>query len=173
MTETVDGPSEELVVSVHAELRRIAQGQMGGERGDHTLQATALVHEAWLALRDRVAEARSDPRRFYLAASESMRRILIDHARRRNAQKRGGGRDKIPLDLVQVAESAALDDVLALDEAIQTLAARYPRAADVVRLRFFAGLDEAATAHTLGLSDRTVRREWAFARAFLFRCLTA
>ncbi len=164
--------TDELLASVHAELRRIAQAQMGRERDDHTLQATALVHEAWLALRDRLGEVESEPRRFYLAAAESMRCILIDHARRKGAQKRGGDRRKLSLDVVEVAATAGIEDVLALDQAIQTLAEKQPRAADVVRLRFFAGLGEKETAEALGLSERTVRREWTFARAALFRALS-
>jgi RNA polymerase sigma factor (TIGR02999 family) len=171
MSDSVGRPSEELLLTVHAELRQIARRQMARERTAHTLQATALVHEAWLALRDRLDEARDDPARFYLAAAESMRRILIDHARRRNAQKRGGRLQKLSLDVVEVAETASLDEVLAIDEAIQRLAAAQPRAADVVRLRFFAGLGEEEAAQALGLSERTVRREWSFARAFLFRLL--
>src|SRR5690606_36163502 len=112
---------------------------------------------------------------FYAMAAESMRRILIDHARKRGAKKRGGGQGikRLSLDLAQVAATADLTDVLAVDEAIRELAKNNARAAEVVRMRFFVGLDEAATAKTLELSERTVRREWAYARAWLYRRLAS
>ena len=100
---------DELFARVYSELKKLAQRQMSGERADHTLQATALVSEVWLRLRDQVDEARDNPGRFYLAAAESMRRILIEHARSRGRQKRGGDMKKLTLDLVQVADSANLD----------------------------------------------------------------
>jgi len=162
----------ELLQTVHAQLRRIAAQQMGRERSDHTLQATALVHEAWVSLRDRVAGLAEDPGLFYRAAAESMRRILIDHARRRNASKRGGDMQRLSLDVVEVASTANLDQVLAIDEAIAALEQVSRRAAELVRLRFFAGLEEVEAARTLEISERTARREWAFARAWLFRRLS-
>ncbi len=171
--QPTDQPSVDLVASVHAQLRRIADRQMAAERKGHTLQATALVNEAWIALRDQVTEARESPRRFYLAAAESMRRILIDHARKQNAKKRGGDLSRLSLDVVDVASTANLDQVLAIDEAIRGLAVVSPRAAEVVRLRFLAGLEETEVAKAMDLSERTVRREWAFARAWLYRKLAA
>ncbi len=173
MSEDIGPPSEHLLKSVHARLRAIAERQMAGERAGHTLQATALVNEAWMSLRDKVDEARESPRRFYLAAAESMRRILIDHARRHGAKKRGGDLGRLSLDVVEVANSANLDQVLAIDDAIGALEKVSPRAAMVVRLRFFTGLEEKEAAQTMGVSERTVRREWAFARAWLFRKLAA
>jgi RNA polymerase sigma factor (TIGR02999 family) len=101
-----------------------------------------------------------------------MRRILIDHARRRGAQRRGGSWKRMPLELTEVAESMNLDQILAVDEAIRDLEEPFPRAAEVVRLRFFAGLNEPETARTLEISERTVRREWTFARAWLLKRLT-
>ncbi|MCR9246338.1 MAG: ECF-type sigma factor [bacterium] len=167
-------PDQEQLSAVHDKLRALARKQMAGERGDHTLQATALVNEAWLSLRDRLDGVREDPARFFGMAAEAMRRILIDHARRRGAQKRGGPHlQKLSLDVAEVASTANLEDVLAIDDAIKALAELNSRAAEIVRLRFFAGLDEAATAKTLELSDRTVRREWAFARAWLYQRLTS
>lgn len=166
MIDHRDDPGDRLR-SLHAELKVIARQQMARERRAHTLQATALVHEAWLALRGRVDEVLEHPARFYLAAAEAMRRILIDHARRRVADKRGGRMNRLPLDLVEVAETANLAEVLAIDEAIAQLGTAQPRAAQVVRLRFFAGLDLDETARALGMSTRTVRREWVFARAYL------
>ncbi|MCA8976889.1 MAG: sigma-70 family RNA polymerase sigma factor, partial [Planctomycetes bacterium] len=156
---------EELLDAVYRRLRGMAERQLAGERRDHTLQPTALVHEVWLGLRDRLDSLRCEPARFYAAAAESMRRVLIDHARRRGAQKRGGGAARLPLDLVELSATAAADDILELDEAIARLAAQNPRCAEVVRLRFYAGLGEDEAAQVLGTSPRTVRREWAFARA--------
>ncbi|MCC6672629.1 MAG: sigma-70 family RNA polymerase sigma factor [Planctomycetes bacterium] len=162
-----------LLASVHAQLKVLARRQMAAERRNHTLQATALVHEAWLALRDRLDTVRDEPRRFYAAAAEAMRRILIDHARKRGTEKRGGRLERLPLDVVEVAATASLDEVLAVDEAVQALAEAAPRAAEVVRLRFYAGLDEQQVADVLGLTTRTVRRDWSFARAWLYRRLAA
>jgi RNA polymerase sigma factor (TIGR02999 family) len=166
-----DGPeSDSYLATVHKHLRAMAERQMADERAGHTLQATALVNEAWMSLRDRL-DARENPGRFYLAAAESMRRILIDHARRRGAKKRGGDLRRMPLDIVQVAATANLGQVIAIDEAIAALEEVSDRAATVVRLRFFSGLDERETADAMRVSERTVRREWAFARAWLYRRL--
>lgn len=167
-TEPSDA-DQELLTTVHDELRRLARSHLRREREDHTLQATALVHEAWLAVRGRIPT--SAPRRFYTAATEAMRTILIDHARRRGAQKRMGGLRKLPLDAVELARTGSYEEVVAVDDAVRTLAAENPRAAEIVRLRFFAGLEEAEAADVLRISPRTARREWAFARAFLWRIL--
>jgi len=167
-----NGQSDDaLLARVFAELKQIARHHMSGERAEHTLQATALVNEAWLRLRDQIDEARDHPGRFYAAAATSMRRILVDHARARGRHKRGGGLRKLSLDVVTVAESADLDQVLAIDGAIDSLEAANPRAAELIRLRFFAGLTEVAAADVLGISERTARREWTFARAWLFDAL--
>lgn len=163
----------DLQETVHARLRKLAEKQMARERGDHTLQATALVNEAWLSLRNDMAELRDQPGRFYLAAAEAMRRILIDHARRRRALKRGGDRGRETLGEPSLEGAAEPEQVLAVDEALAGLEAVNPRAAQVVRLRFFAGLGEEETARALDMSTRTARREWAFARAWLFRRLSA
>jgi RNA polymerase sigma factor (TIGR02999 family) len=152
---------------VYAQLRAIANVQMNGERAGHTLQATALVHEAYA----RLAEAGvqwSGPAAFYHAAAEAMRRILIDHARARRTVKRGGGRHSLELD--GVLDLASADDprqVMALDGAISRLEQEDARAAEVVRLRFYAGLTVDQTAAALGQSRRTVLRDWEFARAWL------
>jgi RNA polymerase sigma factor (TIGR02999 family) len=170
---------ERLLPVVYEELRSLARARMRHERGDHTLQATALVHEAYLRL-VRDPEAAWDNRgHFFAAAAEAMRRILIEHARARARQKRGGdpeGRPakKVSLTLGSVADLAAADDpalVMELDEAIQRLDAHDSRMAQVVRLRFFAGLDVEETAAALGVAPRTVKRDWAFARAWLFEAL--
>jgi RNA polymerase sigma factor (TIGR02999 family) len=163
--------SEDLLAAVYSRLRGMAERQLNGERAGHTLQPTALVHEAWLNLRDRLDGLRDEPARFFGAAAEAMRRILIDHARRRGAKKRGGGLDRISLDLVELANTAGVDELLELDQAIAALARTSPRSAEVVRLRFYAGLGEQEVADVLESSVRTIRREWAFARAYLFRWL--
>jgi RNA polymerase sigma factor (TIGR02999 family) len=162
---------EDLLAAVYSRLRGMAERQLNGERTGHTLQPTALVHEAWLNLRDRLDGLRDEPARFFGAAAEAMRRILIDHARRRGAKKRGGGLDRVSLDLVELANTAGVDELLELDQAISALAKASPRSAEVVRLRFYAGLGEQEVADVLDSSVRTIRREWAFARAYLFRWL--
>ena len=166
----------DVLATVYSRLRGMADRQLASERDEHTLQPTALVHEAWLSLRDRLDGMRDDPGRFFGAAAEAMRCILIDHARRRATQKRGGDAkkvslDNVSLDLVALANTAGVEDLVALDEAIRELESSSPRSAEVVRLRFYAGLDERQVAELLEMSIRTARREWAFARAFLFKKL--
>jgi RNA polymerase sigma factor (TIGR02999 family) len=162
---------------IYRELRRIAQARMAGERQNHTLQATALVHETWLKLVGMGSVEWPDRTAFYQAAALAMRRILVDHARGRRRKKRGGGVAAEPVTLAGIA--AAQPDVgdaatfLQLDEEIARLEAEDPRAGAVVRLRFFAGLDVDETAAALGMSRRTVLREWAFARARLWARLSA
>jgi len=168
MNERTD---DDLLETVYDRLRGIAERQLSGERDDHTLQPTALVHEAWLSLRGRLDALRAEPARFYAAAAEAMRCVLIDHARRRGAKKRGGGAARLPLDLEQLSATASPNELLELDDAIQALAEQSARSAEVVRLRFYAGLSEDEVAQALDTSPRTVRREWAYARAFLFRSL--
>jgi RNA polymerase sigma factor (TIGR02999 family) len=160
-----------LLPMVYGQLRQIAQAQMGQERQGHTLQATALVHEVFLRMLGSREVTWENRARFFAAAAEAMRRILIDHARRRGRKKRAGDRDRVPLSAVDLALDADLDQVLALDEAMKRLAGAAPRANEVVRLRFFAGLSEEETAAMLGISPRTVRREWTFARAWLYEAL--
>ena len=158
---------ERLLPIVYDELRMLARQQMSRERSDHTLQATALVHEAYLRLLGGQELTWANRRHFFQSATEAMRRILIEHARRKKRQKRGGGRRPIPLDAVELAVQGHSEDLLALDDAIQRLEEQDARAAEVVRLRFFAGLDIEETAKLLDVSPRTVKREWMFARAWL------
>lgn len=164
----------ELLPLVYDELRRLARRRMSAERADHTLQATALVHEAYARLVGGKEVDWADRAHFFHAAAAAMRRILIDHARARAGPVRGGGRRRVPLDVADVADLAARDDpaaVLALDDAVAALERQDPDAAAVVRLRFYAGLSVDETANALGTSPRTVKRDWAFARAFLLRAL--
>jgi len=167
---------QRLLPLVYQELLLVARRRMQAERSAHTLQATALVHEAYLRLLGG-SEASihwSNRAQFFHAAAEAMRRILIEHARSRGRQKRGGDRSR--LDIAALDVSAGDDspvDLLALDEAICRLESMDARAASIVRLRFFAGLSVEETAEALELSERTVKRDWLFARAWLFEQLGA
>jgi RNA polymerase sigma factor (TIGR02999 family) len=157
---------EALLAQVYAELKRIAAHKMAGEQPGNTLQPTALVHEAWLRLG---AGARYENRaHFFGAAAEAMRRILIERARRRAAIKRGGDVERCELDEMEIAAPVSNDDLLlAVHEALDRFAARDPQKAELVKLRFFAGLTIMEAATLLGLSERTAKRHWAFARARL------
>lgn len=152
---------------VYAELRRLAESYFRAERTEHTLQTTALVHEAYLRLVNAPDLNWENRRHFFGIAAQAMRQILVDHARRRGAQKRAGGR-QVTLDDDNVG-AAASDDVIGVDEALQRLAATSPRAARVVELRYFAGLSIEQTAETLDVSVATVKRDWLSARAWLQR----
>lgn len=141
------------------------------ERAGHSLQATELVHEAFLKLQSHPSLLVADRARFFHAAADAMRRILIDHARTRGRQKRGGGMKRAVSDVAELAAEQDPEQILALDEAIHRLEAEEPRSAQVLKLRFFTGLSVAETAEVIGLSERTVKREWQFARAWMFRAL--
>jgi len=156
-----------LLPLVHDRLRAIAARFMDDERVGHTLQATALVNEAYLRLVGDDRLAWSSKSHFYAAAAEAMRRILIDHARSKGRVKRGGGRKRMPLDVVDLAARDDVEEILSVDEAVCRLEERDPRMGAIVRLRFYAGLSEAETALALGISDRTVQREWVLARSWL------
>jgi RNA polymerase sigma factor (TIGR02999 family) len=163
----------ELLPLVYEQLRARARKEMAAERPEHTLQPTALVHEAYMRLvgnRELTWQSRAH---FYVAAAEAMRRILIEHARKRGRIKRGGNLRRVPLDVVDLAERGDIEEVVSLDDAVRRLEERDKRAADVVRLRFYTGLSEAEVAAALGVTNRTVRRDWALARAWLLRALTA
>ena len=159
----------ELLPLVYEELRRLARAHMAGERAEHTLQATALVHEAYLRLVEGATSRRWDSRgHFFAAAAEAMRRILIDSARRHASLKRGGDCQRIDL-LDQPTSTAANQiDLLALDEALAKLEAEQPDKAQLVKLRYFAGCTLDQTAELLGISRATAQRNWAYARAWLF-----
>jgi RNA polymerase sigma factor (TIGR02999 family) len=159
--------AEELLPLVYNELRSRAGRLMAGERADHTLQGTALVHEAFVRLVRPGANFQSRLH-FFNAAALAMRRILVDHAQTRRAQKRGGGMKEVSLDNIDLAGQGPSVDMLALDEALTKLNARSPRQAQVVNLRFFAGLRDAEIGELLGITEKTVRRDWATARLWLF-----
>lgn len=157
----------ELLPLVYAELRRVAEAYLRRERNDHTLQATALVHEAYMRLVDQRAASFTDKAHFMRVAARAMRRILVDHARARKAEKRGGGAGEVALDEGLVLIESRAVDLLALDEALDELQRLDAEQARIVELRFFAGLTSVEVSHVLGKSLRTVEREWAFARAWL------
>jgi RNA polymerase sigma factor (TIGR02999 family) len=161
--------AEELLPLVYEELRKLAAHKMANEAPGQTLQPTALVHEAWLRLVEDDGARFANRAHFFGAAAEAMRRILIANARRKQRQKHGGGWERVDLEHLQVAEPLPSEDLLALDEALTELGQRDPQAAELVQLRFFAGLGQEEAAEVLGLSRRTAYRTWAYARAWLFR----
>ena len=161
--------ADALLPLVYKELRRLAAARMASEPADHTLQPTALVHEAWLRLMGNNANAQFANRaHFFTAAAEAMRRILIERARRRSTQKRGNSLERIDLDKVELAAAANDETLLLVSEALDKLAKEDATAAQVVKLRFFAGLTLEQAGETLGFTERTAKRYWAFARAWLF-----
>lgn len=161
----------ELAPVVYDELRVLAAAHLRRERPDHSLQPTALVHEAYLRLIGDDRAPWEDRAHFFRAAAQAMRRILIDRARVRGRQKRGGGRVRVSLERVGASTWDDSAGMLALDEALQRLEEQDPRSAEVVELRYFGGLSVHDTADALGISERTVKREWAFARAWLWNAL--
>jgi RNA polymerase sigma factor (TIGR02999 family) len=163
---------EQLLPLVYDELRQLAAARMASEPAGHTLQPTALVHEAYLRLVGEGEEPHWDSRwHFFAAAAEAMRRILIENARRKGSRKRGGDRARADIDVSEVAAPELREDLLALDEALNQLATTDPEAAHLVQLRYFAGLTLAEAAQVLGISARTADRLWAYARAWLYRAL--
>lgn len=157
---------ERLSELIYAELRRIAAAKLRGERRDHTLTPTALVHEAWLRLSDE-GDNFENRAHFFGVAANAMRRILVDHARTRNAEKRGGG-GLVRLEDLDPAAPESDETLLALDEALGKFAVKDPRAARVVEMRYFSGLNHTQIAAILQVDRRTVDRDWALARAWLF-----
>ena len=158
-----------LMPLVYEELRRLARDYLRRERGDHTLQPTALVHEAYLRLVDDSRVNWQNRAHFYGIAAKLMRRILVDHARARNADKRGGLVPKVPLDEARDLPPAATNDLVALDGALEDLARTYPRKSEVVELKFFGGLEANEIAEVLQVSPKTVLRDWQFAKLWLCR----
>lgn len=161
--------AEELLPLVYEELRKLAAQRMAHEQPGQTLQPTALVHEAWLRLVGSSDQPWSGRSHFFGAAAEAMRRILIERARRRERQRHGGKLQRVDLDANEIAAPLPDRDLLALDEALGRLAALDPPAADLVRLRFFAGVAHAEAAKLLGMSRSGADRAWLFARAWLFQ----
>lgn len=160
---------ERVVPLVYEECRRIAARQLRAERAEHTLNPTALVHELYLRLVDQTRADWQNRAQFFGVAARLMRRILVDHARSRNSQKRGGSKIFVTIEAADSVEDPRIGDVLAIDEALGRLAQLDPDQERIVELRFFAGLTVEETALVLGRSARTVKREWQLARAWLFR----
>lgn len=160
---------DRLVPLVHHELRRLARRQMHGERAGHTLQTTALVNEAYMRLLGLERVRWQDRGHFFAMAARLMRRVLVDHARSRQYQKRGGGSEHVVFDEELVAAGERPADMVALDDALALLAVVDKRKSDVVELRFFGGCSVEETAQALGVSPETVMRDWRFAKAWLLR----
>ncbi len=172
ISRSEEGAAEKLLPLVYAELRRLAAARMAQEIAGQTLQPTALVHEAWLRLvadGDRTWQNRAH---FFGAAAEAMRRILIERARYKSRLKHGGGQSRLNIEDLELAETTPDDKVLMVDEALAKLKEEDPELERIVVLKFFGGLNNAEIAETLGLANRTLDRQWAYARAWLFRCIS-
>jgi RNA polymerase sigma factor (TIGR02999 family) len=165
--------SEELLPLVYEELRRLATHRMAQEPPGQTLQPTALVHEAWLRLTGNENVKWQGRAHFFGAAAEAMRRILIDIARRKRAARHGGGQQRVDLDEIELAAEVGDDDLLAVNEALEKFAAADRQKAELVKLRYFAGLTIDEAAEILGISPATAKRHWTYARAWLFREISA
>ena len=161
--------AEKLLPLVYEELRKLAAYRMAQEAAGYTLQPTALVHEAWMRLTGDQSARFEGRRHFFAAAAEAMRRILIDRARQKRSLKRGSGAERVNLDDLQLAVPADDETVLIVDDALQKLTKEDPESAEFIKLRFFAGLTNVEAAQALGIPERTARRNWSFARAWLYR----
>jgi RNA polymerase sigma factor (TIGR02999 family) len=165
--------SGELLGAVYDQLRAIAQQRMSAENPGHTLQATALVHEAFVRIGgDRQVQFRNRAH-FFATAAEAMRRILVDKARSRGRLKRGGDRNRVDLDKLELAVDDPPDELIALNEALLSLAKEHPDKAQLVKLRFFGGLTHEEAAQALGISISSADRQWSYARAWLYRHMAA
>jgi len=164
--------ADELLPLVYEELRSLAARRLSHESPGQTLQATALVHEAYLRLMGNESHTWQGRAHFFAAAAEAMRRILVENARRKGRLKRGAGRRRVDLDAVSLAIETPAEDLIALDEAFTRLVAEDPQAAEVVKLSYFGGFTLEEAAEVLGISRRTAQRYWAFARAWLYEEMT-
>lgn len=165
-----EGAADQLLHFVYSELRKIAAARMAQEPAGHTIQATALVHEAWLRLAGAEGQVEFENRaHFFKAAAESMRRILVERARRKRTEKHGGTLQRIDWTELDVASPEDDDSVLAVNDALEKLALHDPTSAELIKLRFFAGLPNDEAAALLGLSERTAKRTWGYARSWLLR----
>jgi RNA polymerase sigma factor (TIGR02999 family) len=161
--------SEELLPLVYEELRRLAACRMANEAADHTLQPTALVHEAWLRLVKAPEQHWNSRNHFFMAAAQAMRRILIERARQKSRIKRGGDQERVPLENLELASNADSETLLLIEEALKGLAKVDPVKAQLIELRFFTGLSTEEAGRVLGVSTPTAKRYWAYARAWLFQ----
>lgn len=165
--------ADSLIPLVYAELRRIAAAQMRKERPDHSLQPTALVHEAYMRLIDQREKNWQNRAHFFAVAAHLMRLILVDHARKHRAVKHGGDVRRVPMEHIQLSSEKDYDDLIALDDALNKLAERDPRMVRVIELRYFADLSVEETAEVLQVSTKTVKRDWQLARPWLHAELTS
>jgi RNA polymerase sigma factor (TIGR02999 family) len=165
--------ADELLPLVYAELRRLATARMFQESAGHTLQPTALVHEAWLRLVHEGDRSWQNRALFFSAAAEAMRRILIEHARRKSRVKRGGGQERLDISEIELAAPVADEKILLLNEVLEKLEARHPERARVVVLKYFGGMTTKGVAESLGISERSVERHWGCAKLWLFHELSA
>jgi RNA polymerase sigma factor (TIGR02999 family) len=161
--------ADELLPMVYAELRKLATYKMAHSAAGHALQPTALVHEVWLRLVGSDNSTFENRAHFFAAAAEAMRHLLIDNARRKLARRHGGGLQRVDLENVDIAMPADEDHLLAVNDALDQLAARSPIEAQVVKLRFFVGMTAAESAEVLGLSERTIKQYWSHAKSWLYR----
>jgi RNA polymerase sigma factor (TIGR02999 family) len=161
--------ADELLPLVYGELRKLAAYRMAHSAAGHTLQPTALVHEVWLRLVGGEHPTFENRAHFFAAAAEAMRHLLIDNARRKLARRHGGGLQRVDFENVDIAAPANEDHLLAVNDALDRLAASNPVEAEVVKLRFFVGMTAAESAEVLGLSERTVKQYWSHAKAWLYR----
>ena len=166
-----DHASAELLPLVYDELRRLAGARMQQEMAGHTLQPTALVHEAWLRMVGESDRTWKNRAHFFAAASECMRRILIESARRKSSLKRGGGQARLNIDDLEIATATPDDKILMIDEALGRLDKEDPEKARVVVMKFFGGMTNQEIAEHLGVTERTVERQWAYARTCLFKII--
>ena len=162
---------EDLMKVLYQELKKLAVGRMASERYGHTLGPTSLVHEAWLRLEKSSPEVWRDRTQFYAAASEAMRRILVESARRRLSQKRGSGAEAVPLEDIQLSSEIPDESILKVHEALDQLAKEDPLKAQIVKLRFFSGLEHQEIAELLMVNEKTVRRHWTLAKVFLYQAI--
>jgi RNA polymerase sigma factor (TIGR02999 family) len=160
--------ANELLLLVYDELRRLATAKMAQQPPGQTLQATALVHEAWMKLAGSSSTNWRDRQHFFRAAAEAMRQILIDRARRRQRVRHGGNAERVDVSGIEIAAPVKEEILLQLDDALAELKVAAPERAEIVMLRFFAGLEEAEIAAILNISERTVQRQWSYARSWLF-----
>ena len=163
--------ADELLPLVYEELRRLAIGRMAQEAAGQTLQPTALVHEAWLRLVSDGSRTWKNRAHFFGAAAEAMRRILIENARRKSRLKRGGGMTRTDINTVDLAETTRDDKVLLIEEVLEKLEKEDPERAKVVVMKFFGGMTNQEVAEAMGVTERTVERQWAYARTWIFQCI--
>lgn len=171
-TDRDSGSSEEMIAILYAELRRLAGSKMRGLAPGQTLQATALVHEVYLRLSKEPNQRWDHRGHFFVAAAEAMRRILIEQARRKGAVRRAGNQQRVPIDEVEVQAPEPGERLLEVDAVLQELEAESPLQGQIVKLRFFGGLKHDEVANLLEISDKTVRRQWNFAKVWLYERIT-